>query len=200
MTRIAFLDNLKMFILTVLLFEDDVVLFSKTKEGLHNALNYLQKYCIYWGFTVKTAKTKYVAFKKGGRIGKKDEWCFDGVQLETVSTFKYLGFISSSSGKFAKSIAALIYQGPIALFNMKSFLHKYPHLDLRTRIKVFNCHVLPNIEYTCEIWGFFAAEKLDTFYLGFLKSVLGVRKTITSLCLFIGAWQRTCSSKTGSTL
>ena len=176
--------QIEQFILTVLLFADDMVLFSKTREGLQNALNYLHKYCILWGLTVNTAKTKCVAFKKGGRIGKKDKWYFDGVLLETVSTFKYLGFILSSSGKFAKSIAALIDQGRIALFNMKSFLHKYPHLDLKTRIKVFNCLVLPNIEYACEIWGFCAAEKLDTFYLGFLKSILGVRKTTPSVFIY----------------
>ena len=67
---------------------------------------------------------------------------------------------------------------------MKSFLHKYPHLDLRTRIKVFNCLVLPNIEYACEIWGFCAAEKLDTFYFGFLKSILGVRNTTPSVYIY----------------
>ena len=172
------------FILTVLLFADDMVLFSKTREGLQNALNSLQKYCTLWGLTVNTEKTKCVAFKKGGRIGQNDRWYFDGVLLETVTTFKYLGFILSSSGKFAKSIAAIIDQGRIALFNMNSFLHKYPHLDIKTKLKVFNCLVIPVIEYACEIWGFCAADKLDTFYLGFLKSILGVRKTTPSVFIY----------------
>ena len=176
--------QIEQFLLTVLLFADDMVLFSSTRQGLQNALNSLQNYCNLWALTVNTEKTKCVAFKKGGRVGKRDKWYFDGELLETVTTFKYLGFILSSSGKFAKSIATICDQGRIALFNMKSFLHKFPHLDLRTKLKVFNCLVIPVLEYACEIWGFCAADKLDTFYLGFLKSILGVRKTTPSVFIY----------------
>lgn len=38
--------------------------------------------------------------------------------------------------------------------------------------------------YICEIWGFCAADKLDTFYLGFLKSILGVWKTTPSAFIY----------------
>ena len=49
---------------------------------------------------------------------------------------------------------------------------------------MFNCLVSPVIEYSCEVWGFCQADKLDTIYLGFLKTILGVRKTTPSVFIY----------------
>ena len=176
--------KLQQFLLTVLMFADDMVLFSTTREGLQSALDSLSKYCSTWGLTVNTDKTKCMAFKKGGKIGKQDKWTFENAQLETVNLFKYLGFVLSSSGKFSQSIAAIAEQAQRALFSLKSYIHTYPDLDLKTKMKMFNSLVTPIIEYACEVWGFCQADKLDTLYLGYLKSILGVRKTVPSVFLY----------------
>ena len=57
--------------LTSLLFADDMVILSKTREGLQKGLDSLQRYCNLWGLSVNKNKTKCVAFKKGGIIGEK---------------------------------------------------------------------------------------------------------------------------------
>ena len=49
---------------------------------------------------------------------------------------------------------------------------------------MFHCLVSPVLENACEIWGFCQADKLDTIYLGFLKSVLGVRKSTPSVFVY----------------
>ena len=86
-----------------------------------------------WSLPVNTSKTKCVAYKKGGKIGKLDKWTFENVPLQTVNTFKYLGFTLGNSGKFKQSVAAIADQSQIAMFNMKSFLQNYPDLDLKTQ-------------------------------------------------------------------
>ena len=60
--------NLEQLQLYILLFADDAVLFSETREGLQNELNNLESYCKKWNLTVNVDKTKIVVFKKGGWI------------------------------------------------------------------------------------------------------------------------------------
>ena len=99
-----------------------MALLSESRTGLQNDLDSLSRYCDKWGLEVNIAKTKCVAFRKGGKIGKNDVWVYKNNILETVNQFKYLGFLFGSSGKFAKSIQNLTDQGNRALFSLKQIL------------------------------------------------------------------------------
>ena len=48
--------------LYLLLFADDAVLFSETREGLQNHLNNLENYCRKWNLTVNVWKNKNSGF------------------------------------------------------------------------------------------------------------------------------------------
>ena len=50
----------------LLMYADDIVLFSETEDGLQSGLNVLHDYCQKWKLTVNTQKTKIVIFRKGG--------------------------------------------------------------------------------------------------------------------------------------
>ena len=115
--------NLFEWILTILLFADDMALVSESRIGLQKGLDNLAKYCDKWGLEVNIDKTKCVAFKNGGKIGTLDKWTYKSHPLETVSHFKYLGFVFGSSGKFAKGIQNLAEQGNRALFSLKKIIH-----------------------------------------------------------------------------
>ena len=167
-------------IFTSLLFADDMAIVSKTREGLQAGLVSLKQYCDNWGLTVNRGKTKCVVFKKGGLIGKKDIFYYDGEQIETVNSFKYLGFVFGSSGKFAKGINAILEQSNKALFGMKSLQYMYPELQPKTQLHLFNTLVKPVLNNSSEIWGFCEAEKLERLHLGFLKYILNIRKSTPS--------------------
>ena len=49
---------------------DDMVLLSKIPSGLQNTLDNLHEYCIKWGLSVNTLKTKVVVFRKRGPLGQ----------------------------------------------------------------------------------------------------------------------------------
>ena len=76
-------------LLTVLLFADDMIIFSLTREGLQSGLNKLNEYCLSWDLTVNIGKTKCVAFRNGGKIGQLDRWTFRNEDLETVNEFRF---------------------------------------------------------------------------------------------------------------
>ena len=52
-------------LLTLLMFADDMVIFSLTRSGLQNGLNLLETYCSRWRLVVKVNKTKCLAFRNG---------------------------------------------------------------------------------------------------------------------------------------
>ena len=50
--------------LLLLLYADDITLFSETGEGLQNGINILNAYCNRWKLRVNSSKTKVVVFRK----------------------------------------------------------------------------------------------------------------------------------------
>ena len=71
----------------ILLYADDIVIFSYSAEGLQNGLNYLEVYCKRWKLMVNTSKTKIMVFRKGGTLPRNLEFLFDNNILEIVSNF-----------------------------------------------------------------------------------------------------------------
>lgn len=83
----------------LLLFADDTVIVSYSKEGLQTLLNKLYNYCNYWGVSVNTEKTVVMVFKKGNNIEDVALY-YDNQLLKVVKTFTYLGVTLSSNGIF----------------------------------------------------------------------------------------------------
>ena len=71
--------------LYLLLFADDAVLFSETREGLQRNIDNLEKYCQKWNLTVNVEKTKIVVFRNGGILAMEDRWYFAGQEIEIVN-------------------------------------------------------------------------------------------------------------------
>jgi len=70
--------------LLLLLFADDTVLFSYSKEGLQFQLNQLYTYCSNSGITVNTAKMVVMVFKKHNRRTETVELMYDNQVLTVV--------------------------------------------------------------------------------------------------------------------
>ena len=78
----------------MLLFADDLVLISKTPDGLQALLDKLYNYCIEWQLNVNLNKTKIVVFSK--RISKQDCVFLYGIDtIEIVESYVYLGILFS---------------------------------------------------------------------------------------------------------
>ena len=56
--------------LFLLLYADDIVIFSESATGLQNGLNILHDYCNKWKLSVNIDKSNVIIFRKGGRIGR----------------------------------------------------------------------------------------------------------------------------------
>ncbi len=100
-----------------LMYADDVVILSESKEGLKECLKHLSLYVNQWCLTVNQKKTKTLTFQKGGKM-KKLNLLFNGNPLEDVSEYKYLGTLINRSGNFKLNNTFLKNKGLRASFSM----------------------------------------------------------------------------------
>ena len=165
------IDELQIF---MLLFSDDTVLFSYTKEGLQCLLNKLYSYCSQWGIHVNIDKTVVMMFKKGNRIEQVDLY-YNNILLKNVKRFTYLGVTLSQNGCYFQTQKALAEQSMKALFSLKSFFDIIS-LNVTEKIKLFNCMIAPILNYGSEIWEFHKGPNIEKIHLKFLKQILNVKQ------------------------
>jgi hypothetical protein len=82
-----------------LMYADDIILLSSSANGLQEKLDILSKYCQDCCLNVNTLKTKIMIFNKAGKFHNID-FNLNGVRLECVSRYKYLGVYFCLSGSF----------------------------------------------------------------------------------------------------
>ena len=85
-----------------LLFADDLVLLSPTKEGLQQHLDLLHKFSQTWALTVNLAKTKIMIFQKR-QNHQNQQFFLNTTALEHTKNYTYLGLNISSTGNFNKA-------------------------------------------------------------------------------------------------
>ena len=68
----------------ILLYSDDAVILSDSRDNLQQGLPILNEYCTKWKITLNTDKTRIVLFRKGSKLSVKDKWYYDGKELEVV--------------------------------------------------------------------------------------------------------------------
>ena len=89
------LNFIKLFLL---MYADDIVIFSEMEVGLQNGLDVLFDYCNKWKLTVNAQKTKIVIFRKGGMVSRQTRFYYGDFELELVNKFTYLGIVFTVGG------------------------------------------------------------------------------------------------------
>ena len=80
--------------LFLLLYADNIVIFSESAVGLQHGLDLLQEYCQRWRLTVNPNKSKIIIFRKGGVLPQDIVFRYGDINSEIVSKFTYLGIVS----------------------------------------------------------------------------------------------------------
>ena len=173
--------------ISCLMYADDIVILSQNSQGLQNAIDNLSRYCGTWNLKINLSKTKIVVFNKGGHLIKRFKFHLNQSQIESVSSYRYLGIDFSCSGNFKIAIGTIKDKAMRALFKVKQF-------DLRSNVKtaivLFNSLVMPIIRYCSEIWAPYLFNKLnernlknicdgilpEKVHIHFCKYILGLHK------------------------
>ena len=165
----------------LLMYADDIVLMSSSEEGLRKHLRSLEEFCEEWKLEVNIDKTKVCAFGKKPRL--LSPFSFEGINLEMVQEYKYLGVWLSTNHVYNKAKKAQANQGKKAIFALQRLLVKLKYPPITIALKLFDVMILPVLSYGCELWGHVVDPELEASEMHFLKYILNLPPSATNMAV-----------------
>ena len=173
--------------LNALMYADDLILISTTKEGLQHSLDSLQAYCEKWKLDINYKKSKVMVFSKGTQK-EKNKYTINNKTLEIVRECKYLGIvINCKNCSFTPTLKDLHCNGSRAMYALFSLL-PIKLLSMRTLLKIFDACIAPIILYGSEVWTPYINYEyskwntniIERLHLQLLKRILGSNRSSTN--------------------
>lgn len=159
----------------IILYADDIVLYSRVFSELKGSIRLLEKYSRDNGLTINTSKTKAMKFRKAGPLRGSDRLTLCGSPIEFVSQFTYLGVVLTPSGSsFSEHLQYRVSRSREAM----SLIPCPQKLSVKTAMLLFDMKVGSVAAYgILNIWPHLTAtqlETLDKIKATFIKRVLGL--------------------------
>ena len=173
-----------------LLWADDLILLSRSPEGLQQCVRNLTDYCQKWKLEMNMKKTKVMTFNKSGKIIKSIRIFANNTLLKNVKEYTYLGFTVTPSGTLTHGINNLIDKAKRAWFSFKNIFYKSKSKNINTYTVLFDYVVKPILLYGCEIWGINLKTEdlagidkcsIEKFHLRVCKNILGVHRGTSNI-------------------
>lgn len=170
-------------VLKLLLFADDIVMFSETGEGLQEMLDVLAEYCKKWRFEINVKKSKVmVCGRKGVLEGETGSWSFDGKEVERVRTYKYVGVMVNEEGTWKDHVEKVLEKAKKLSRAMKSWLFRHDSVSVRAKLEVWRIMIASGMRYGSEVWWADKVEtrKLEAVQMEVLRWLLKVSDSATN--------------------
>ena len=181
-----------------LMYADDLVLVSRSEEGLQGLIDKLGDYCKRWRMDVNTQKTKTIKFSGNGHKCKTN-FFYREKQIENVINYKYLGLVFNAGGAWSYSVDNLSTRGIKALFSLKRYICT-GNIKPRLGLKLFDQMIKPILCYASEIWTACDLSKrkvrtgdglvkyldniaIERVHVQFCKFILGVNRRAVNLAV-----------------
>ena len=166
-----------------LFWADDIVLLAESGSKLSEMLNIVSQYCAENKLTINCKKTKCLIFNKTGRL-LREKFLLDGVQLENVREYKYLGFLFTPSGEIRTGLQDLRDRAFKSYQALKNKMGEAFNRDVLTALNLYDSMIKPILLYASDFWGCLKLPQnnpIEIFHLKVLKQILGVHKQTTNL-------------------
>ena len=168
--------------LHVLIFMDDTVILSTSRNGILAKLGLLREFCVSHGMKVNVSKTKFMVIK--GTAEDERDLIVQDMCVKSCKYYVYLGSPFSSDGLISSSIKINANLRMCQALKFVSFCLKNNDVPFYVKKKVFHAAVMSSILYGCESWLNGNIKPMENIYNMCIKHLLGVRKTTTNtLCL-----------------
>ena len=179
----------------ILLYADDLVLWSDNIATVQQAMDCLAQWCERNRINVNLAKTKVIKFRKGGRLARNDRLLFNGNAVQFVNKYEYLGVTLSSRFSFSHHIENKVTKASSAI----GALTHVGKLSVETAYSIFRTKVQPILHYCLEPLAPHLTlgdlKKIDGCLGRYAKKVLCISKgASTSLALQLCGWNSLTST------
>jgi hypothetical protein len=180
-------------LITHLLYADDMVLLAHNYSGLKALVDGLQQLATAKGLTVNVKKSQYMVFNPSPhtRRASPPGIRFGSDTIDYVTEFKYLGMVFDSKCDLVKACDSLSSSMGCAIRDIMRTgsdqgILRMPHAML----KLFQTFVISRAMYASQVWGtaFLSTARmyknsLQLKHLGFLKSLIGLKRSVSNDCL-----------------
>ena len=136
-----------------LLYADDLILVSESKEGLQESIDKLSQFTSKWFLEVNMKKTKCLVFTKGRPNKIPHQWTLNGEVVEVCDSYCYLGVTFASSGSMKTAARILNEKAVNAMFSLIRNTNKYGACSIEIMLDLFDKMIAPIALYNCEVWG-----------------------------------------------
>ena len=153
-----------------MLFADDFVGVSDSKENLQKLIDVVYSYCNKWRLRANVIKSAVMVFSKDAVNGF---WKWDEYSLPKVS-YSYLGIDFSSNGAWDMHIKKLLDNGRKKVNQLHKVISNR-NINLSTHGLLLLSVIRPSIEYGSEVWegNKSQAGSLESIILDGAKQILG---------------------------
>ena len=122
-------------------------------------------------------------FNKGGKTIRK-KFFLGNTQLENVRSYKYLGFLFTSSGEIKTGLQDLRDRALKAFMKLRNSMGNEFNRKIQTTLQIFDCMVKPIILYSADFWGGLKAPATNPVYTlqhTVCRQLLGVQKYTSNI-------------------
>ena len=166
-----------------LFYADDGAFISHTVHEMQQMMDALRVYCSRWRMFVNTSKTKVMVFNQKKAVNVKPIFTYDGVELEIVSEFKYLGVLFSihnahGNNRYSASIEHRLKQ---AKRLVATWMRRCEIWNFKPDVVInqFNTCIMPALDYGVGLWGVGlyksdSWKKVEVFWRYIARCILGV--------------------------
>ena len=154
-----------------ILFADDFVGSSDSKESLQKLLDVVYSYCSKWRLRANVSKSAVMVFSKDAVNGC---WKWGEYSLPIVSSYSYLGIDFSRNGAWDMHIRKLLDNGRKKVNQLHKVISNM-NINLSARRRLLLSVIRPSIEYGSEVWGGNKSQagSLESILLDGAKRILG---------------------------
>ena len=136
-----------------LLWADDLLLISKSEQGLQNAMNKMADFYSSLKLKININKTKVMIFNKRGlTLDKVYKFNINGQKVEVTDEYKYLGLKMRPSGSMQMAVQELNEKASRAWFGISHMIYKNKRLEVKRALDIFDSLVTPVALYASEFW------------------------------------------------
>ena len=128
---------------------DDTALLSGSNENLQDLLDQVKGESVKMGLAMNVKKTKAMLITKDDSL--KPNIVADGVNLENVTQFKYLGQTVTADGRNESEINIRIAMSK-GRFQQMYRVFTSCQISVTLRLRLLNCYVYSMLLYGCETW------------------------------------------------
>lgn len=174
-------------ILKLLMYADDLVLLAETVEDLQTMINQISEFCRKWGLKINLSKSKTMIFRRGKRVTKNEKWQCNGLEIENVDTYRYLGIDMKFNLSLDVHFSNKLTEAKNSLNATWKNIISQEYIPFSTKLAIFRSSPRAMMCHAAQSWGYKPYETVEQLQRWFIKRVFNLPENTPSYMLEIEA-------------